>query len=120
MLKKISSIFIAVLLLITTTGLTIDRHYCGESLVSVTFGKSPDCCKSPGCCHHHLRHIKINDSFQASEFSNKIKVLSSSFPYLVPENTQWLNFSLVTLLSNVHSPPLINLVKDCFLQVFRN
>lgn len=120
MLKRISNILIALLLLTATTGLTIDRHYCGNRLVSVSLGKSPDCCKTPGCCHHHIRHIKVIDSFQASEFSNEIKVFSSAFSLLVPNNILTLDFSFVSLLYNVHSPPLINLVKDCFLQVFRN
>jgi hypothetical protein len=39
---------------------------------------------------------------------------------LAPDKIVSLDFSFITLLSNVHSPPLINLVKDCFLQVFRN
>lgn len=53
MFNKVSHVFLSLVLFLSTTGLTIDKHYCGDSLVSVSlFGDAKSCCdKDGGCCH---------------------------------------------------------------------
>ncbi len=120
MFKRIVNILIVVILFASTTGFTIDRHYCGNKLVSVTFSKSKDCCKMQGCCHHDIKHIKISDSFQISQDNEKIDTSASIFTFLIHGNDQIQSFPFVKIPSFSDPPPLSFLFKDYFLQVFRN
>jgi hypothetical protein len=53
MFNKVSHVLLSLVLFISTTGLTIEKHYCGDSLVSVSlFGDAKTCCDMDGgCCH---------------------------------------------------------------------
>jgi hypothetical protein len=53
MFNKVSHVLLSLVLFISTTGLTIDKHYCGDNLVSVSlFGDAKSCCDMDGgCCH---------------------------------------------------------------------
>ncbi len=54
MLNKAAHIVLTMLLLIATIGLTVEKHYCGTRLVSVSLFGDPDpCCDTDaGCCHN--------------------------------------------------------------------
>jgi len=53
MIKKLTHIVLASLLLVTTMGLTVSKHYCHNSLVDVSFfSKAESCCDDGGCCQN--------------------------------------------------------------------
>lgn len=69
MLKRVAHIFLILLLVFSTTGLTITRHYCGRNLVNTSIYSSPhNCCegKCPGC-HNERINIRITDKFETSQ-----------------------------------------------------
>jgi hypothetical protein len=75
MLNKTANIVMAVLLLFATSGITIQRHYCGNALVKATVSFSPvQCCKIP-CpkCHNETIKLKIYDQFSASYTNHTFK-----------------------------------------------
>ncbi|MFD0993330.1 HYC_CC_PP family protein [Tenacibaculum geojense] len=78
-ITKIASITIAFLVFLSTFSLTIEKHFCGDFLVDVSyFGKTKGCnpaldvddCDSPeiikqkGCCKDEVQKIKIQDELQ--------------------------------------------------------
>ena len=121
MFKKSLNIFIVLILLITSTGFTIDRHFCHNKLVSVSIGKTENCCTAPGCCHHEIKYIKIHDSFQLSSNYQMEKAFSFSLSLLTPNIfllKDLSSFSTLTF-SYFDPPPNILSNKDYFLQVFK-
>ena len=82
MVNKISHIILALLLLITSVGVTVSKHYCGDSLESVTVVVTPEpCCEIPsGCCHDESTTIKLEDSYSVTSFS----FVQSQFAVLLP------------------------------------
>jgi len=69
MLKRVAHIFLILLLVFSTPGLTITRHYCGRNLVDTSIYSSPhNCCegKCPGC-HNERINIRITDKFETSQ-----------------------------------------------------
>jgi len=128
MLKKIGYIIMAVLLLFATSGITIYRHYCGNTLMKTAVSFAPkQCCKIP-CprCHNETIKLKISDQFSASytnhTFSKEIKDLFtfSSFPQfiiasltnLTPSHSQ--SFKVKPLFAN----PFLAGNPEARLQVF--
>jgi hypothetical protein len=71
MLKKASHIFLSALLLISTMGMAVSKHYCGKNLVSVSFyGEADSCCGDSDCCHNENQNFQIKDDFSAPHISN--------------------------------------------------
>ncbi|MEA1886095.1 MAG: hypothetical protein U9N72_02660 [Bacteroidota bacterium] len=55
MARKVVHIGIILMLLLTTTGISISRHYCGDNLRSTAIMHIPDaCCNSGSCCHTEI------------------------------------------------------------------
>jgi hypothetical protein len=68
MLKGILNVLVSTLLLITTTGIGISKHYCGKTLVSVSlFNEADSCCGDSDCCHNENQLFKVHDYFSASQ-----------------------------------------------------
>ena len=65
MLKKISHIILALLVLVTTMGMTVSAHYCGGELKSVqVVTESDSCCgDSCGSCHNEIIKVEVEDDF---------------------------------------------------------
>ncbi|MDP4184584.1 MAG: hypothetical protein Q8862_05410 [Bacteroidota bacterium] len=65
MIKKVSHIILALLLILATAGLTISKHYCGNNLVSVSLsGQDKSCCgDNCGCCHTKTTHVQVSETF---------------------------------------------------------
>jgi hypothetical protein len=67
MLKTFGHIMVSVLLLFTTTGLTISKHFCNEYLISTSlYAKSESCCGDDSCCQHETESFQIMEKFQPS------------------------------------------------------
>jgi hypothetical protein len=64
MIKRVSHIGLIFLLLSATTGMTVSKHYCGNSLVStVFFGEAESCCDSGNCCHNESAFYQLDEDF---------------------------------------------------------
>lgn len=64
MLKKITHIALGFLILVSTTGYTINRHYCGNTLETISINSKPEpCCDIDGCCHDEAEHFQVKDDF---------------------------------------------------------
>lgn len=69
MLKRISHIAISILLLIATTGLTISRNYCDESMMAAhdASGESSCCDKKSECCQHEANTLRLDSEFESTK-----------------------------------------------------
>jgi hypothetical protein len=67
--RKISHIFLFVMLLTATTGLAVSKHFCNESLISSAFYSEADSCCDDNCCRDNLEFIQLDEKFQVSESS---------------------------------------------------
>lgn len=67
MVRKSNNIVLAILLLISTSGISVSRHYCGTVQRSVTFFATPKACCGGSCtkCHNVFKFTKVNDDFEA-------------------------------------------------------
>ena len=76
MFKKVLNIIIGLLLLISTSGVAVTRHYCGRTLMSVSIFSTPDKCCPGLCdkCHNKTTFNKVSDKFtQSSEITADLK-----------------------------------------------
>ncbi len=64
MLKRISHITLSLLLLVSTMGMTVSKHFCGGSLVSVSvLGDDDSCCDMGNCCHNETQVYQVKEDF---------------------------------------------------------
>jgi len=117
MIQKVSHIILSFLLLLTTTGLTISSHYCGNRLVGVTINSEAEpCCDMEGrCCQNVTQIVKVNDNYTttSNNFSFEqaaliIPVLIFIFDIELQDNLTDRSFFPTTL-----SPPPIQTVLAC-------
>ncbi len=94
MLRKIIHIFLFLLLLVTTTGLVVSKHFCKKVFVSASlFVEAEDCCEKE-CCENHSEFLQLDKDFQISEviqipvvFDFEIFVSEPSFFLLLNQQT---------------------------------
>ena len=72
-LSKIASFFLALMVLFSTFSFTVEKHYCGESLMDVSFIGDADTCgmdmekrsaKKKNCCKDEVHYIEGQDELQ--------------------------------------------------------
>ena len=65
MFRKTAHIISALLLLTTTIGFSVSKHYCGSYLVEVSINSEAEpCCddmETPGCCHDETEFFQLKD-----------------------------------------------------------
>ena len=76
--------------MVSTSGITIYRHFCGNNFIKTTIAVKPDkCCKGP-CkgCHNESKYFVLKGNFEANrlnlDFRSHSKTLIN-FP-IVPVN----------------------------------
>lgn len=70
MLKKISHIILSLVLLISTMGMTVSKHYCQGNLMSVSlFGQNKSACNMGNCCHSETHVYQVKEDFSVPAFS---------------------------------------------------
>lgn len=92
MLRKIIHIAVALLLLITTAGFTVSKHYCNNNLISVSvYGDATPCNQRnhDNCCHDSKVHFQVENEFEIKH--------SSTLPDLTVQKS--LLFSETNLLA---------------------
>jgi hypothetical protein len=68
MMKRAGNIIVIFLLLTATGGLSVTRHYCGQSMVSFSLFSTPEQCCGRECdkCHNEFSFNKVTDDFTVS------------------------------------------------------
>ena len=131
MLRRTGDIFLIVVLLFGTTGLTINRHYCGTNLVRTSlFYSHGNCCKA-NCpyCHNEKISFRISDKFESSpsktNFAADFKILLNqhSLPTLLAFSTTLIPVTMDDqrggpLIKPSHLLPVIAGKSSVLLQVF--
>ena len=114
MLKKISHILLAILLLMTTMGMTVSKHYCGDNLKSVSlFSEHQSCCDIPtGCCHNESVTVDIQDIFSTSSFHYNFEQLAVFMPLALQLVGEHLleTIPVVVFYETPPPPPIIQTV----------
>lgn len=86
MYRTIAHTVLALFLLVATTGITINMHYCGGNLVSTSINtEAKSCCDDYGCCENKNLHYELENDYVASilfENNNNIVELEVLFPML--------------------------------------
>ncbi|MFN8254184.1 MAG: hypothetical protein U0W24_00750 [Bacteroidales bacterium] len=129
MLKKIVHIGVIVLLLISTMGVTMYKHYCDGSLMSESIGLPAKKCCNDSCkdCHSESKTFKITDNYEASNNSLTFKAdvqklfdnFSLAFVLLQITFDSYSNNDSFALIKSCDTPPLIAENQTAMLQVFR-
>lgn len=67
-MRRVGIYTIIFLLLLSTAGMNLHYHFCGNKLVYISLFKAPNCCKLP-CreCHTKLHFMKVHDSFMGEK-----------------------------------------------------
>ena len=108
MFKKTAHIILALLVFISTTGMTVSKHYCGDKLESIAIDSTTDsCCEMPDCCHDETSFYKVNDDFSVPALDNQIQV--SSIDLLFTTTFLAIAFEIIApdyvIFSLAESPP---------------
>jgi len=111
LVKKIFSIFLTVIFLAGAMGVTINTHYCGKRLESISFSAGKCCCAKDApmkknCCKNNSKFVKITDNYSPSvpfHFS-KVEVSTS---YLSDSFVPAFSKQLAVPPYNDDSPPLV-------------
>jgi hypothetical protein len=71
MLRKISHIILAFVVLITTMGMTVSAHYCGGELKSIQLIEQSESCCGDSCdsCHNEIIKVEVEDDFTIQTFT---------------------------------------------------
>ena len=118
MMKKLSHIVLATLLLVTTMGMAVSKHYCGGHLVSVAmFDEADSCCDDGGCCTNENHFYQVKEDFSTPEIYTipvlaEIDVLQHSFidlHLLIPSEYSVENF---TLTDNPPPPTVLEFLAE--------
>lgn len=87
MLKKTGHIVLLIVFMVSTMGMTISRHYCGNHLKAVSiFSTTDKCCDIPvGCCHDENISIEIEKDYSTSSFNYDFSTVMLELPILIEQ-----------------------------------
>jgi len=119
MLKRFSHISLSLLLLISTVGFAVSKHYCGDALVDIAFNENAEnCCDTGSCCHNETQLYQLDEDFSAPAIStvpvmSELKILGhdlfASIGLVLPETeTDAPGFA--------ESPPILPIQKTLALK----
>lgn len=121
MLRNVTNIIMTCLLLISTTGFAVSKHYCGGNLVSVELKTEADpCCDDGMCCHTETQFLQLDNDFLAvvtsinlkNNFASKLIMNSSEVELPLPET------GFVTSFNYTAPPPRCTGTRMALQQVF--
>jgi hypothetical protein len=112
--KLVLSIIFSIFYLTSTSGVSINAHYCGGKIKHISFFKHSEknCCgkkkMSKNCCKDKAAYFKVKDNHQSNDVltspvpSNEITLfVLSAFEY---------HFNVIStnqLVLNCHAPPVL-------------
>jgi hypothetical protein len=87
-MKKIFHIWLSLLLLISTAGLSVSRHICGDTVMEIAILQQASHChgempmENDGCCDNQTELYQVDDDFQF-EKSLQLDDLSDQFQIII-------------------------------------
>jgi hypothetical protein len=64
MLRNVSHIVLALLLLSATTGMAVSKHFCDDFLISISlYTEAETCCNDGNCCHNESTFYQLDEDF---------------------------------------------------------
>ena len=124
--SKIMSFILAFLVLFSTFSFTVEKHYCGDFLVDVSYlgetegcGMKMDATKKKNCCKDEVENIEGQDELQQSsnlKFDFKNQQFLTAF--LVSYKDVFINKELEKTYYKDFSPPDIPLDYQVLYQTF--
>ena len=110
MLQKSGHIIIVLLLLISTAGISVSGHYCGDTLKSVTVNSLPESyCDMEGCCHDETVTYKIDSDYSVINFIFETEQIATTIPFVLNIQTIDLpSMNISRVYSDIPSPPGLN------------
>ena len=84
MLRKITHIILSSMLLVTTMGYTVSRHYCGDRLISISINaEAESCCGiNSGCCHDEPEYCQLEEDYVSPVVLQNVQI--ANFKILFP------------------------------------
>ncbi len=78
-------IVMSIVLLISTTGFTVSKHYCGNELVNFSIdAQAKSCCDmSGGCCHTESEHFQVKENFLGQVISKDFQDYGLDFLFVI-------------------------------------
>lgn len=129
MLKKAIHISVVLLLLISTMGVTIYKHYCSGTLISKSIGLPAKKCCNDNCkdCSNESKTFKITTDYDSNNnslnFKAEVKKILDHLPLTLALIHVTLNSSgnnnLFTQTKICDTPPFIAENPTAMLQVYR-
>ncbi|MFT4759157.1 MAG: hypothetical protein ACI9XO_003495 [Paraglaciecola sp.] len=133
MIAKILHILFAFLVLLSSIGITVKKHYCQNKLENVSFLPTSSCCKTAkhhackksdtdckkGCCSNELEYIHLDQDFQVQKVNafslDQIKIAAIFTAVFEVDLTH------ITAIKNYtnYKPPIIRSDISVLFQVFR-
>jgi hypothetical protein len=131
MIKRLTTLFLTKVYIITALGFALNLHYCGDVLASVKINGPTKSCKSVvvkkmKCCSDKQLDVKVKDAHQGESPS----ILSKIFAFELPEISFGDYFlsaqkELLQKLSGCHPPPpppassgkAAEYIKNCSLRI---
>ena len=110
-MKKAVIAILALLYIITTSGVVVNVHYCMGAVASVTYGhEAPESCgkcgmkEKDGCCHSELKVVKLDDEHQQLVKAAQLEQVAL-LPVLFFETAMANYNSHKGFVNSYHSPP---------------
>lgn len=113
MIKKFLHIALTLILLVSTTGVALSKHYCGGEFSAMEVGHDQiQCCEQPeempdGCCQDEKLTFQVEESYQLSHFQFESALfIAAIFPNI---DLSWLfetSSEVHTSYKPYHSPPI--------------
>jgi len=107
-LKRTGNIFLLLVLLVATTGVTWGKQYCGDYLSERFFQEADSCCnRSCDCCQDVARKVKLNTDLVATSIVQILYPSQFGIDLFFSELTGNLKKKSGIFFSvfNNHSPP---------------
>ncbi len=115
---KISAVFLAFMLLLSTFTFAVEKHFCGDFLVDVSIiGKAKSCndsmsskdvVKMKKCCKDEVNHIEGQDELQQQKISLDIVKQQFVVAFVYTYQTNFLEESTNNIFYTDISPPFEN------------
>jgi hypothetical protein len=82
MIRKLSHIILSALLLATTTGLLVSKHFCNEMLISTAvYAEAETCCETADCCNTETEIFQLDEEYSAPVVSGLPDLVELELPF---------------------------------------
>lgn len=124
MFRKLIHLVLTFTIVLATSGITVTKHYCGDTLDSIAVNTIHKSCCDAGCplCHNVTHAFKVKDDFFASDFKIDMPAVINLSWLVLPTNTDLSLVSNPFVNKQNYSPLILPFKSDsspAFLQAFR-